>query len=368
MKRVLDFFISNKFLVVSIFILISFYSLVIPNSNDENEKFHIPKTLKIHGQFIGLDNDSRIRIKVLNQVKNDTITLLFDPIAEIQIKKNWIELNEGETIWFDLWEHDSELYNRDSRIKTQFRAYSLHKNDKTIFSIEDYSKMVKLSVNIVDPQQKLKNFLFALSLIIAFDFIGKNKDLFFDYFEKISAKADLYLDHTKKYPIEIQEYFDWLRLSGFQGNFRLTSDYIKSKNKFSKNTEYHISQSKFSKWTLLSFGVTLLILFIIFLFQKNSYGATSIIPQILMVFVLALFLFKRGEKKFILNAIGIVLPNEEKIPWSEIEYTIIHDKMGVNELLVKTFKSNHPKIIQLNGLDKGVKKISQLIEVLKEKK
>ena len=157
-----DFFISNKFLVVSIFILISYYSLVIPNSNDENEKFHIPKTLKIHGQFIGLDNDSRIRIKVLNQVKNDTITLLFDPIAEIQIKKNWIELNEGETIWFDLWEHDSELYNRDSRIKTQFRAYSLHKNDKTIFSIEDYSKMVKLSVNIVDPQQKLKNFLFAI--------------------------------------------------------------------------------------------------------------------------------------------------------------------------------------------------------------
>ena len=368
MKKVLDFFISNKFLVVGIFILISYYSLVIPNSNDENEKFHIPKTLKIHGQFIGLENDSRTRIKVLNQVKKDTVTLLFDPIAEIQIKQNWIELNKGETIWFDLWEHDSELYNRDSRIKTQFRAYSLHKKDQSIFSIEDYSKMVKSSVNVIDPQQKLKNFLFALSLIITLDFIGKNKDLFFDYFEKISAKADLYLDHTKKYPFEIQEYFDWLRLSGFQGNLRLTSDYFKLKNNVSKSIEYTISQNKYSKWILLSFGVTLLILFIILLFQKNSQGATGLIPQILVIILLVLFLFYRGEKKFILNAIGIVFPNEEKIPWSEIEYTIIHDKIGVNELLVKTYKSKPPKIIQLNGLNMGVKKISQLIEVLKEKK
>lgn len=368
MKRVLDFFISNKFLVVGIFILISYYSLVIPNSYDENEKFHIPKTLKIHGQFIGLDNDSRIRIKVLNQVKNDTITLLFDPIAEILIKKNWVELNKGEAIWFDLWEHDSELYNRDSRFKTQFRAYSLHKNDQSIFSIEDYSNMVKSSVNVIDPQQKLKNFLFALSLIIAFDFIGKSKDLIFDYFEKISAKADLYLDHTKKYPFEIQEYFEWLRLSGFQGNLRLTSDYYKLKNNVSKSIEYSISQNKYSKWTLQSFGVTLLILFIILLFQKNSQGATSLIPQILMVIVLALFLFNRGEKKFILNAIGFVLPNEEKIPWSEIEYTIIHKNIVGNELLIKTFNTKPPKIIQLKGLNSGVKKISLIIEVLKEKK
>jgi hypothetical protein len=367
MKRVIDFFLSNKFLVVSVFILISYYTLALSNSNHENEKFHIPKTLKIYGKYIGIDNNSRLRIKVINHVKKDTITLLFDPIAEKQLKKNWIEINEGDTIWFDLWEHDSELYNRDTRIKTQFRAYSFHIKDKSIFTIEDYSNVVKSSVNFIDPQQKLKNFLFALSLIITIDFIGKNKNLIFDYFEKISTKADLYLDQTKKYPLEVQEYFEWLRLSGFQGNLRLTSIYSKSKYNVSKSIEYSISQSKYSKWILLSFGATLLIFFIVFLFQKNSQEATSLIPQILMVIVLALFLFIRGEKKIILNQREIVIPNGEKIPWNEIEYTIIHKNLGGNELLIKTFKTKPPKIIQLIGLNKGVKKISQIIEVLKEK-
>ncbi|SMD45290.1 hypothetical protein SAMN00777080_3938 [Aquiflexum balticum DSM 16537] len=365
MKKIIEFFDSNKFVVISAFIVVSYYFLAFSNKNNGNEKFHIPKTLKVNGEFIEIDFIQRPIIKILNPIKKDTIRLLFDPIAGNLLKKNWMELNKGESIWFDLWEHDSEVYNRESRIKTQFSAYSFYSKENSVFTIDDYSNIVKSRVDVIDPKQKLNDLLFVIVLIIAIDFIGKNRELIFANFEKVSDMADIFFDPTKKYAKEVQEYFAWLKIDGFQGRFRLTSDYSKPYNDISNKTEYTISQNKLGKWLFILFGLMLILSFILFLINKNFQGAIYLIPQILTVLGLAIFRINGKEIKLIINQSGIIIPNEKKLNWNEIEFTIIHENIREKELLIKTINKKQPKIIRLNGLNKSVRKISQIIEVHK---